>query len=285
MTSSLMTRNDALRVASFNDSAIIVRDEALALSALIGRVSTAEEQVAAVEAQKALRGVLKSIEEARKACKEPILDFGRQIDAIAAAFRKSVEDEEIRVASLVGNFQQAQIAKRLAAEAAARLEQQKIEAARKAELDRIAREEAAERRRLDAEAREAQRKIDEAKNAEEAEKAKALALDLERQKQLAEAQTLQQRDLINSRADEEAKAAKPAVVVPTVKGQRVTDRLVVRSFDVWKVAKHRPDLVDITLRMAEINVLINTGVVIPGIETEREVRSTVTASRPTVVNV
>lgn len=133
-TTALMTRDDARMDVSFTSFAQAQKEAALSQSALVGKVTSKDENDLAVAAQLALRTVLRMAEDARKACKEPVLDFGRRIDAVAKTFKGEVEREEIRVATLIGNYQQAQLAKQRAAEAAAREELARIDRERQAEL-------------------------------------------------------------------------------------------------------------------------------------------------------
>lgn len=234
--SALILRNDERRTVSFTDDAVALRETALDAAALIGRVSNPAEQEAAVEALKVLKGVEKTIEDTREACKEPILKFGRLIDDTAKAFRSPVVNERMRVEKLLADFQQLELAKARAAEAARQREL--------AELDR------------------------------------------KRQEALAQAQTHDERDAINTRADEEAKAAKPAIVPVQAKGQIVRQQWAIRSIREWELAKARPDLVrKIEFDLVAIKALLNAGEKLPGVVAEPEVTSTVRAGRAQVVNV
>jgi hypothetical protein len=236
MSTALLTRNDALKSISWTESAVALKEDALLAAALIGRVSSDIEQEEAVAAQKALRGVLKTVEDARKACKEPVLEFSRRIDASAKAFIEELAREEMRIAKVVGDYQTEQLAKARAAEA---LRQREL-----AELDR------------------------------------------KRQAELAAAQTHDQRDQINTRHDEEAKAVKPAIVPVQSKGQIVREEYVVKRIDSFVLAKARPDLVrKIEFDMIAIKALLNAGERLPGVEAEREVSSTVRAIRLEVLSV
>lgn len=109
--SALIIRDDSNRLASFSETAHALKTDALEKAALVGRVTCAEEQQAAVDAQTAIATVLKETEKARVACKEPVLDFGRRIDATAKTFIADLREEEIRLATLVGDFQQLEAAR------------------------------------------------------------------------------------------------------------------------------------------------------------------------------
>lgn len=121
---ALIVRNDAALSVSFSESAEALKESALCKGALVGRVTCAEEQQAAVDAQKEVAVVLKLAEDAREAAKRPVLEYGRRIDGAAAIFVQELKDERIRLAKLVGDFQT--------------LEEAKIRAARNAENERLA---------------------------------------------------------------------------------------------------------------------------------------------------
>jgi hypothetical protein len=108
--------NESLSVAPI-DEAGVMRAGALEKSALIGKVTNPTEQAAAVEAQKALKRVLKLAEESRVEVKKPFLDFGRKIDETHGKFVFDVKVEELRLAKIVGDYQQVEAAKVRAAEA------------------------------------------------------------------------------------------------------------------------------------------------------------------------
>lgn len=130
---ALIVRNDAALSVSFSENAVALRDAALATGALIGRVTNADEQNAAVLAQREIVGVIRSVEKARKEIKQPVIDYGRAIDDAAKKFILEVEKEEGRIANLISEFQLVE-RRRIAAE----------EAKQREELARIERERAAE---------------------------------------------------------------------------------------------------------------------------------------------
>jgi hypothetical protein len=116
---------------SFSAEAEAIKVAALAIGALVGKVTNAAEQAEAVTAQMEIQKVLAVAEKARKACKAPVLEFGKKIDAAAERFTDDLKTEMTRIAVMVGSFQQ--------------LEQMKVRAAeqaRNAELSRLEREKA-----------------------------------------------------------------------------------------------------------------------------------------------
>ena len=132
--STLIIRDDARLAVDFTAEAAAIKDAALEKAALIGRVSSPVENAAAVEAQMECQRVLKLAEEARVACKQPVLEFGRRIDGKAKEFSAELSAELLRLSRLVGDFQALEMAKQRAAEAQRVKELAEIERARQAEL-------------------------------------------------------------------------------------------------------------------------------------------------------
>lgn len=132
--SALIIRNDATRTIAFPRAAWDMKETALGVAALIGRVSTPDENETAVAAQVELKRFIDTCEKARKLCKEPVLDFGRTIDAQVKQFVDDVQKEFMRVTKLVADFQALMAAKQRAEEQARREELDKIEREKQAEL-------------------------------------------------------------------------------------------------------------------------------------------------------
>jgi hypothetical protein len=120
----LMIRDDAARKLEMTGEAERLKTEALEQGATIGKVSDADGNQRAVVAQTAIAALLKLVEEARKAAKDPVLHFGRHIDEQAANWVRELKEEFARLSGLVGDFQQ--------------LEQARERAAKKLEDDRLA---------------------------------------------------------------------------------------------------------------------------------------------------
>src|SRR5690348_11672187 len=130
---ALIRRNDAALTVEFTQSAIALKNQALEAAANIGKVVDAATQEAAVLAQRELANVLTLVEKARKEAKDPVLTYGRAIDDAARNFVQDAREEQLRLARLVGDFQQ--------------LEQERVRRAQQAENERLAaleREKAAE---------------------------------------------------------------------------------------------------------------------------------------------
>jgi hypothetical protein len=131
---ALIRRNDAALSVTWTEEAARLRDEALDLASLIGIVSTPEQQEAAVQAQIAIKTVLKDCEDARVACKQPVLEFGRTIDAQAKAFTVPLNKELERVSAQVRDYVAVQEQQRRAQEALQLAELEAIERKRQEEL-------------------------------------------------------------------------------------------------------------------------------------------------------
>ena len=131
MSSALIRLDWQSQAASMTAAASALKEEALECSALIGKVVDAASQEAAVAAQQKISDVLINAEKARKAAKEPALEFGRRIDVAAKLFVHELKEEQVRLATLVGDFQQ--------------LEQARVRAEQQAENERLS---ALERERM-----------------------------------------------------------------------------------------------------------------------------------------
>lgn len=286
MSTALAIRNDAARSVTWTDSAHAMIADALETAALIGRVSNADENDLAVSAQRKIRAAKNEIEKVRKILKEPVLEFGKTIDATARKICEPLDPEEMRIASLVGDFAAIQEAKRKAEEAARLLEQQRIERERVAELARVAREEAIHRANLEAAEREAQRKAAAAKNAEDAAKAAELQAELDRQKALADAQSFERMNAIQEKFNAEAAGVKPIETPTRATGQVVRTEWEIQEIRELELARARPDLVrKIEFDRIEIKRLLNSGVKLPGVIAKEVTKSSVRAGRTEIVNV
>lgn len=286
MSTALAIRNDSARSVTFTEAAHAMIADALECAALIGRVSNADENDKCAEAQKKVKACINEIEKVRKELKEPILEFGRLIDATAKKISEPLKPEEIRLGQLAGDFAELQNAKQRAAEAAAILEQQRIERERVAELARIAREEAIHLANLEAAEREAQRKVNEAKTAEAAAKAAELQRDLDRQKQLAEAQSFAAMNAVQEKYNAESANVKAVEAPVRAEGQIVKTEWEIQEIREWELAKARPDLVrKIEFDRVEIKRLLDAGVKLPGVVAKPLTKSTVRAGRAQIVNV
>lgn len=131
--STALIRQDGATVA-WSAEALEAREVALAAAGIIAKVTNADEQGEAVEAQKALRLCLKMAEDARETAKRPVLEYGRKIDAAAKEFQAELRAEEMRIARAIGDFQAVEAAKARAAEALRIAELNAIEKARQEQI-------------------------------------------------------------------------------------------------------------------------------------------------------
>lgn len=218
-------------------SAAIVRDDAIAAAGWVAQVASHAQFGAAAEALKGLRSVAKSVEVSRTAIKAPVLDLGKKIDATAKAFVAEVDQEITRLTGLMTQWEIEQ--RRLAAEA----ERQRQEEERRAR--------AAEEAKL-AEIRRQQ---------EAAARAEMLA-NTEAERAAAEAHRIAAE--VAAAAEREAAAARAAVVpvviqAPKVSGTVVREEWTFEVTDLRAFAQAHPDLVEITVRRADVLKMIRGG--------------------------
>lgn len=251
------------------------KSAALEKSALIGRVSNADEQELAVAAQAQLKIILSNAEHARKAAKEPVLDAGRQIDATVKSFVADLQAEELRIARLIADFQALELAKVRAAEAARRLEEERIERERQAELKRLADEEKARQIQLAKAEAEARQKEREAKDAAAKAEAENLRREIERQKQLAAATSLEKMEAVQERFSQEAAALPVAKQATRTEGQRVSEEWEITVTDIHALYRAHPACCKVAPLLAEIKALLNMGVKVHGVNAQRVVKASV----------
>ncbi len=274
MSNSILVRSDATLGVSISPDAITLKESALATAALVGKVTNATEQDRAVEAQKELRRCLKLCEDSRKAVKEPVLAYGRAIDDTAKRFAEELREEETRIVTMVADFQALEAAKVRAAEAAKRLEEEKLERERQEALRRVAEQDAEIKRKLDARELEAARAQREAASSQERHAAASLALEIERQRKLAEAENHARLDAIN---DEHCRqvAALPTVEAARAEGQVVKFDWDIVCTDVWALARAHPMCVKIEPRLNEIRSLLDQGLKVAGVTARKVAKSSV----------
>ena len=295
----------ALPVIQIAPIALQLRDDALAGSALIGRVTNAAQNAAAVAAHIGLKRVSAAFEKARKTFKEPILEAGRAVDRVVAAEMAEVEKEIGRLSNETRQFAEAEARRVREEQELQRREMERIERERLAEIARLAREQAAreaearrvaeEAERMAREEREAAaRAAREATNAAEreaaakrqAEAAKAEEANrIERERVAAElaAKAASEMQLAEERA-QQAKAAEAVPVVPTrVSGQVIKKDWEITVTNPYELAKYHPDCVEIKPKLGAIKAHLAEGITIRGIRAEEVTKSTVRAgSNPLV---
>lgn len=267
------------RTAVFTERASAAKESALEVAGLIGRVSTPDENASAVAAQQELKTVLKLIEDTRQKCKEPVLDLGRAIDGAAKRFVESLNNELLRLGKLVGDYQTLEEAKRKAAEAARRLEEDRIQREKEAEERRVREEAEARQRKLDEEAAAARRAEQQAKTEQERAEAAARQHEIDRQKALAEAQSHQQMEAIQERTNQAAQML-PKVEAVRAEGQSVEEVWVIDQIREFELMKARPDLVrKVEFDLNSVKALLKAGVKLPGVTAHKETVSRVRMGR------
>ena len=103
-----------------------IKVEALITAKDVTSVDDGFEAQIAAQAQSTLRELIKNMEESRKLAKSPILEVGRNIDAISKDYIDDVKSEELRIAKLLGSFQKVERDKKLIAERECRIEEDQI---------------------------------------------------------------------------------------------------------------------------------------------------------------
>lgn len=135
--SALIVHDDKGLAVSFTTEANELRWVALESAKAIDAVTDARTQQHAVAAQGGLQALLNQVEKARVACKAPVVEFGKKIDGAAKTFRTELEAELLRISRAIGDFQTLEQAKVRAAEAAARLEQDRLERERQEAIAKV----------------------------------------------------------------------------------------------------------------------------------------------------
>lgn len=129
MMPSAISKTIELPPIQLSESGRVAKENALANSALIGKVTDTDSKVIAVRAQQELKAFIAAVEKARVSYKEPALVYGRAVDTFAATEKLEAEKEFGRISQLVKEFDDAE-RRRVAEE----------ERLQRAELERIERE-------------------------------------------------------------------------------------------------------------------------------------------------
>jgi multidrug efflux pump subunit AcrA (membrane-fusion protein) len=222
---------------SISPAAIDIRDAIVASAGWISKVTTQSHFTSAVEALKRLRVVAKSVEASRVEIKGPVLEIGKRIDATAKQFVAEVDTEILRLTALLTSYE---------------VEQRRIAA----EAERQRQEE--ERRR---QAEEAARMAEITRQQQAAARAELLA-NTERERAAAEARRIEAEKAaaIERAAAAERQANLPVVVEPPkVAGTVVREDWTFEVTDLRAFSKAYPDLVEITIRRADVLKMIRGG--------------------------
>lgn len=268
---SMIVRQDAALTFTFTPDALALAEAALNCGALIGRVTNADQNTKAVEAQKELKRVMQLFERERKAAKEPLLEAGRALDRAVAEQVSELEKEFGRISESVADFQRAE-ARRIAEE----------ERLQREELARIEREKQAELQRIADEAAKKQAELD---------RLAAEAKSVEEQKRLAEAKVAAEKAAAQQAASvQEAAAAKVYVESRPITATRENGQIVKTDWEIivtnpYELAKFHPDCVNITPRLGEIKAHLNAGLTIKGIKAVKVTKASVRTATAAAITV
>lgn len=273
--------------ATITAEAQAIKAAALERCALVARVEDAATNQTAVEAQAELKQALKLAEDARKAAKAPLNQLGKAVESSVAAFIADLKDEDVRITTLIGDFQTLQLAKQQAAERAARLEAERLERERReAELATIRAAEA-ERQKLAAQQAEVAR-LAKAADAKAAEALRIQQIELEQAQRAAEAKSHDELDRIHEEHDRAMAEleARPKPEQIRARGQRIDEDWEIIITDVWALVRAHPACVRIEPLKGEIKALLKAGVKVAGVTATKVVKPTVsTGNRRAVVEV
>jgi hypothetical protein len=231
---------------------LLDRDDAIAGAALIGRVTNAQENLTAVEAQRGIMSLTREVENARKKIKEPILDLSRRIDATARAAVQPLEVALMPLCDMLSDFAGAERER-------ARVEAERIEAERQTALRAAAELAAAAERAIREEER--LRTMAATTRAEEDRIAAEAAAARERAMQ----QQVRAIEIAGERAAFDTQAHAPA----RADGQTVRMEWEVTVNDIWALARGHPACVRIEPRLTEIKSLLDLGTKIAGVSAKR----------------
>jgi hypothetical protein len=272
--SAIILRNDSALSVELNPDALAMQSLALHGAALVGKVTNPAENENAVAAQRELRRCIKLCEDARVEIKAPVIEYGKRIDSIAKSFKEPLAEEQLRVARLIADFAALEQAKVRAAEAAKRLEEERLERERQAEAQRIREEEWAKQRVLDAEAARIEAQAREARTAKARAEAETARLELERQRALAAVQTHDALDAANERHCEQV-AALPTVTAARAEGQVVKWDWEISVSDVHALYRAHPLCCKVTPLLSESQSLLDAGVQVRGVVAKKVPKSSV----------
>lgn len=280
-STSLMRLDWSKQFVDITPSAREMKEHTLAISRQVLEVNDAASQEIAVRAQREVSGFISIVEKARKATKEPALEMGRKIDEAAKVFIAESKAEELRLATLVGDFQALEAAKVRAAEQARLADERRIiEERQRAEMEALRAADAERRRLADAEAENA-RLAASAKSKRAKEILAQQQVEIERQRALAEARSHEELDRINEEASnaQAALAEQPKYEPVRAQGQRVQEDYEIIVSDIWLLAKAHPTCVRIEALVSEIKTLIKAGVKVAGVIAKPIVKAGVTHGR------
>lgn len=292
---SLIIRDASpLPVVKIAPVALQMRDEALAASALIGKVETADHNNKCSAARRTIKGLLSLLESERKKNTDPLLELQRQIKRDVDTLKLDLEKEDARLENLEKDFIRAELRRRQEEEEAQRRELVRIEAEKQAELARIARE--AEAAKAEAEriiqeqfereqvAREAAARLaTEATNKRQREEAATALAEVNRQAEVNRVEqeriatinaeiARQQSQLVTERAEAAAYVESKPVEISKARGQSVRKEWIIEQINDFQLIKARPDLVrKIEWDMVALKQALASGEKLPGVRAREDI--------------
>ena len=265
--------------------ALAARDEALANSALIARVTNAEQNKNAVDAHIFLKRVASTFESARKKMKEPLLEAGRQLDRAVSGELIEVEKEIGRLSVLSADFQRAEARRVREEQELQARELARIEAEKQAEIQRIAREQAEAERKAREAAETAARQAAEAKTAKQRAAAEAARIEAERIAKEAAEKSAAELQLANERAAQATAAEVKPVTATRTTGQVVKEDWEITVTNPYELAKFHPDCVKIEPMLTPIKQALNAGIAVKGISATKVTKASVRARTAPLIEV
>lgn len=282
-TSLISSPAAVLPVFTLTAEATQLKDSALTSAALIGKVGNADENAAAVNAQKELKRIQNLFERERKRLKEPLLEAGRQLDRTVSAELVDIEKEAGRLQNLTSEFQLAEQRRIREEEELQRRELARIEAEKQAELRRIQEEtERAERQAREAReaaeraAREAKTKGEKA--AAEIARLEAEALRKESEKQLALA--AEKTAKVEEKAANAVYAESRPIQATREVGQVVKTDWEITVVNPYDLARFHPECVKIEPILTAIKSRLNGGFEVKGVTAAKKTIASVRAGLP-----
>jgi len=288
---SLITSRTAaiLPVFALTTEAVKQKEQALATSALIGRVTNAAENKTAIEAMKDLKALSLQFERERKELTEPLLEAQRALKRAVDTERDELERELGRLECLAKDFALAEQRRIREEQEAQQRELERIEREKQAELKRIADEQA----RIEREAREAreaaERQAREATNAKaraEAEKARLAAEEQAKAAQAAAAQAAALTQTITENAELKARIESKPVETQRAYGQANRKVWNIKQINDLQLMRSRPDLIrKVEWDMVAIKQILNEGGTLPGVIAEEDLKIGVRSQKQFTVDV
>lgn len=248
---------------------IQMQEAALAASALISKVDSVDSNTVAVAAQVEIHAYIKNVEKAEKAALAPLNVMRTAIFGLRDKMLTDVKPEQMRLAKLVGDYQELENAKVRAAEVVRRLEEERLQRERYIELQRIRHEAEAAQNKLRAEQAAAAAKMREAKNAAERAEAEKLRLEIERQVSIAAAATAEQMADAQEQYDREIRAMPVTAEPVRAKGQVVTAQWEIVISDINALYRAHPLCVELQPRLTEIKTLLDMGITPKGVTAKK----------------